>query len=164
MPVANPYYNPDWEAIHDYHHKYRTRLRAESNIFEYPSGEFPFRYCSAEHDHEFHHRVCLHLLTWVQHKTVQDFAEWLIKNFSYELDLSTVPPYEEFTSMEEAMAFHKALRDEYDKKQEMQAEAKVSAPRSSSTYDEPTTDYDDLPNLAIGVRPSIWERITGIFH
>lgn len=161
MPVANPYYNPDWEAIHDYHHKYRIRLEEDPGSFDCPTNKYPFGYYTIERDHDFHHHTCLHLLTWVQHKTVQDFAEWLFKSFSHELDLSTVPPYEEFTSMEEVMAFHKALRDEYNKERE--ARAKASIPRSSSTSEEPTRVYRDRPNLAIGTS-SVWERITGIFH
>lgn len=159
MPVANPHYNPDWEAIHDYHAAYRTQIQIASSVSGGHSDEFPFRFSSARRDYEFHNKVCLHLLYWVQHKTVQDFAKWLFIDNGYNLDITNVPPFEELTSMEEVSAIYGSLIDQ--KYKELYADE--SASDTCNALEEPTAAFSDRPNLALGT-PSVWDRITGIFH
>ena len=113
MSVINELYNPHWEAIHDYHHDHRERLQEKMRTFSKGDHQDPHTvsYGELERDFRFHHKTCLHILTRIQHKTVQDFAKWLFEHFSSEMDTSTVPPYEEFQSIDEAMALWQEIYD-----------------------------------------------------
>lgn len=160
MYVKNPYYNPDWEAIHDYHSEHRSRLMIEMEKYyagpHSPSERIEFRKLQKEFD--FHQATCLHILTRVQHKTVPDFARWWFEGLSFRIDISAVPPYETFQSMDEVHELYKALDDEYSRESKEQM---YHHPRS--LVKESADSYDDCPSV-VDFRPSIWQRVTGIFH
>lgn len=113
MPIENKYYDSEWESVHDYHRDQSNRLFKELSIFSKSDGKNPLPINQAEvyKEAKYHHEICLHILSWVQHKTVQDYAEWQLKNFSDGLDISNLPSFEDFKSIEEAMAFWNDLRE-----------------------------------------------------
>ncbi len=96
MSVINPEYNPAWQEVYDFHDKERTRLHAEIQaIVEasqklHDSGQ---SYDAAERqalnkkrielNEQFgaHNYACQTCLSRYQHKTVQDAAHWVFKNF-----------------------------------------------------------------------------------
>ena len=105
MLIKNEHYNPNWEIIHDYHHEERERLSKEKRAWwrdmsknkDYKEIE----QMNAEFD--FHHNICRLCLHKYQHEYVADFAEYLFKNSSLEMDESNFPPPESFKTVDEVM-------------------------------------------------------------
>ena len=101
--ILNEAYNPDWETIHDFHDKERGRL--EKQIKTWHQND------ASQSDHgilkefqkelEFHHQICLRCLDTLQHKTVQDYYDWLLKNSEPPIEESFLPPKESFKSIED---------------------------------------------------------------
>ena len=111
MSVANLEYNPHWKVIHDYHDTHRTRL--EEKIREYHKGAFQdnetVNFTELKQEWKFHHETCKHILTRVQHKTVAAFAKWLFEQFGDGMDLSSVPPYDEFKTLDQVTDLWQAI-------------------------------------------------------
>lgn len=81
MLIHNPDYNPDWEAIHDFHHDQRARLQREINaLMESYSSTESGKLKRLEKERSFHNATCLRCLDTYQHKTVQDFVKWSLEN------------------------------------------------------------------------------------
>lgn len=149
MPVINPLYNPHWEAIHDYHHEQRERLQQEMRAFANKERQDPWAvsYAELERDFQFHHKTCLHVLDRLQHKTVSDFAKWLFEHFSFKMDTSTVPPYDDFQSIDEALALWRKLSDEQRRAEEREWKKLDEAKHQSHKMD---VEPDTRPSLVRG--------------
>lgn len=133
MAIQNPDYNPEWEALYDYHRAQYERLRDELNAKCRKEGlritDPEFDRLSKEQD--FHHNTCLHCLDTLQHKTVQDFAHWLFHNFELTIDKSFIPPFEGFKTLEEARQAWQYLRDLEAKREEEEQSRREEAEMKS---------------------------------
>lgn len=121
MPTINPDYKPDWEALHDHHAAERKRILEKQNALMEQDGEFYKQ--GLQHDAperiklsrkqealqtEFskHHTQCLRCLDTYQHKTIQDAARWVFRNFdpnmgSYNAYTVHKIDFEKFTTIEQ---------------------------------------------------------------
>ena len=81
--MLNAEYNPDWEAVHDFHDGERTRL--ENEITKWIKQATPESESSAlkklEDKRDYHHQTCLRCLDTYQHKTVKDYVDWALENY-----------------------------------------------------------------------------------
>ena len=101
--ILNEAYNPDWETIHNFHNKERERLEKQIKTWHqnYTPQSDHGRLKELQKDLEFHHQICLRCLDTLQHKTVQDYYDWLLKNTELPIEESFLPPKESFKSIEE---------------------------------------------------------------
>ena len=80
--MQNIEYKPDWEAVHDFHHDERSRLENEIKdlikTITPESGNSKLKKLQKERD--YHHETCLRCLDTYQHKTVQHYVRWALKN------------------------------------------------------------------------------------
>ena len=125
MAYANPDYNPDWEAVHEYHAQKRDQAMETKHRLEAEGGVDSDIYRHAEIAFSEHHQACLDAIV-SQFATVQDCAQWLSINWSlpYGYDTSIPMPHMDiagFRTMNEASsAFSQAsreLQDAVNKKQ-----------------------------------------------
>ncbi|MBI1302067.1 MAG: hypothetical protein GC137_10520 [Alphaproteobacteria bacterium] len=121
MPVQNPDYNPDWEALHDHHAAERDRIaekiaanrKKEGELFlaghRYDTPEMNALhedYVRLSEEQDQHSKVCQRCLDTYQHKTIQDGAAYLFRNFDTNVLGSGVKvghqiDFEKFTTMDE---------------------------------------------------------------
>ena len=81
MAYPNPYYDRDWKTEHDHHDEERTRAREVMNRLA-KAGEMDSEaYSRAKADFDRHHEAACHALLKKQHPTVQEYAEWLFREF-----------------------------------------------------------------------------------
>lgn len=81
MAYPNPYYDPYWKTEHDRHHEERTRARLKTDRLA-KAGEMDSEdYSRAKADFDRHHAAACHALLKKQHPTVQEYAEWLFREF-----------------------------------------------------------------------------------
>lgn len=80
MTYPNPHYDPKWKEIHDRHAAERQLLEKETTRLA-ENGEIGSEaYQEAKAAFHYHHKACLKSFT-MQHATVQEYAEWLFRNF-----------------------------------------------------------------------------------
>lgn len=101
--ILNEAYNPDWETIHDFHDKERGRLEKQIKTWHqnYTPQSDHARLEELQKELEFHHQICLRCLDTSQHKTVQDYYDWLLQNSEPPIEESFLPPKESFKSIED---------------------------------------------------------------
>lgn len=101
--IKNKDYNSNWEIIHDYHAQERGRLEKQIKTWHhnYTSQSDHGRLQELQKELEFHHQICLRCLDTLQHKTVQDYYDWLLKNSEPPIEESFLPPKESFKSIED---------------------------------------------------------------
>lgn len=101
--ILNEAYNPDWETIHNFHNKERERLEKQIKTWHqnYTPQSDHGRLKELQKELEFHHQTCSHCLDTLQHKTVQDYYDWLLKNSEPPIEESFLPPKESFKSIED---------------------------------------------------------------
>tara|TARA_B100000780_G_scaffold276420_1_gene244946 strand:+ start:453 stop:815 length:363 start_codon:yes stop_codon:yes gene_type:complete len=101
--ILNEAYNPDWKKIHNFHNKERGRLEKKIKTWHqnYASQSDHGRLKKLQKELEFHHQMCLRCLDTLQHKTVQDYYDWLLQNSELPIEESFLPPKESFKSIED---------------------------------------------------------------
>lgn len=112
MTIKNPDYNSGWEAIHDYHHNERERLRKTIKAWHRnfcADSDFNILH-ELKKKFEFHHQTCLRCLDTLQHRSVQDYYDWLLKNSEPPVEESFLPPKEGFKSVEDVRKAWKILK------------------------------------------------------
>ncbi|MCB1563885.1 MAG: hypothetical protein KDJ75_09950 [Alphaproteobacteria bacterium] len=120
MAIQNPDYNPEWEALYNYHHEQRIRLRDEKETKDFTDPEFD----RLSREQNFHHSICLHCLNSLQHKTTQDYARWLFSLSLKPIDKNLIPPFESFETFDQvdrAYDYAKSLIKKREKLQRCQA-------------------------------------------
>ena len=110
--IENKDYNPNWEAIHDYHHGERERLQKAIKAWHKGSGAAPDHKLPDELEQEFkfHHQTCQRCLDTLQHRSVEDYYDWLLKNSEAPVEESFLPPKEGFKSIEDVRKAWKILK------------------------------------------------------
>lgn len=107
MPVPNPLYNPEWEAIHNHHAAERDRLMKEIDSLEYDTPERE----SATEQFRHHHDACQDSLI-MQHPTVQDYAAWTFENLGLPHDVPvSLPDFEDFKTLDEVRETARRISD-----------------------------------------------------
>jgi hypothetical protein len=120
MTTLNPEYNPEWQTIHDEHDAKRTRINKQrQHIQEQMDALFEQRidyedpaYQALRTQDEnlskkwdFHHQACLKSFR-MQHRTIQEYAEWVFRNFDPSLSFvkgvhRQFPDIKSLTSLEQ---------------------------------------------------------------
>lgn len=83
----NPTYNPNWEELHNYHDGERRRAREESCQLVKSGKMDSDAYREARARGEQHDAACKAALK-AQHETVQDYADWVFRQFPVDLGYS----------------------------------------------------------------------------
>lgn len=84
MAYANPFYDPEWETVHDRHETERTRISAELNNLAKAGAFGSDTYRQAEAEFDRHHQACLASFK-MQYPTIQEYAAWLFRNFDVSM-------------------------------------------------------------------------------
>lgn len=114
--VQNEFYDPNWEIIHDYHNDQISKLQKEITMLHKAQNIDHGAIAHNNKQLKFHHQTCLRCLDTHQHKTVQDYTNWLMKNFSMPEALEIAWEDKEFSSMREAKDFVNALYAQHEQK------------------------------------------------
>lgn len=102
MPFPNARFNPDWKAVHDLHDQGRSRASDQmKRIYKMDAGSCE-ELALAKADFDRHQDACFQALV-SQHRTVQDYAAWLLRDFPLGRDVELlgdvyVPP--DFSTMQ----------------------------------------------------------------
>ena len=130
MPMPNPEYDPDWEALHDHHRakskelekEIKSLVRQDHELYRAGNKAYDTQERQALQEQKEalqktaseHNDICKRCLTSYQHKTIQDAAKWVFKNFNPDMaSIKThtihLVDFESFTTMDEiSQAWHSA--------------------------------------------------------
>jgi len=86
MAYPNPHYDPDWETLHDRHDEERTRASEEMERLAKAGEMRSDAYDRAKAEFKRHHEAACHTLLKKQHPTVQEYAEWLFREFRVDAE------------------------------------------------------------------------------
>ncbi len=144
MPVINPDYKENWEEIHDKHSDERERLRREINEISekqnamYKAGQHDsdaYKQFSEEREELFkrhgeENQACIKILSYNQHKTIQDAARYFLKDHNLDTTFSnnqTINQFdlEQFSTIDEVFDFYTKAVDASEK---MAAEVEGALP------------------------------------
>ena len=109
MAYRNPYYDPNWKAVHDRHREAAQRAQEETERLAAGGAETYAAYKEMEGTFTEHHQACLSSFR-MQHETVQEYATWLFQDFPVTMGIYDVAvpvlqvDFETLRTMEDAYA------------------------------------------------------------
>jgi len=86
MAYPYPHYDSGWEAVHDRHDEERTRLLEKMDHLAKAGEMGSEAYDRAKAEFDRHHKAACHTLLKKQHPTVQEYAEWLFREFRVDTE------------------------------------------------------------------------------
>jgi len=84
MVHTNPYYDPEWEKLHDRHAAECASLEKERDRLVVPGAMTFDAYKQMSADFDRHHKACLDSFN-ILYATVQGYVEWLFRNFDVSI-------------------------------------------------------------------------------
>lgn len=119
MTHPNNRYNPNWETVHDHHAAERNRVSKQLQGLDWQEGAGTAERALLKAEYE-HHQEAFYQALLSQHRTVQDYAEWLLRHSPLGHGLERagqvcVPPdFSGMTTIEDVNAEHRRLKRQLD--------------------------------------------------
>lgn len=144
MTYSNPFYDPDWQQLHDQHAAERERLAEERNRLTAAGdmGSDAYRHVLAQHDR--HQQACLAAFK-MQHPTVQGYAAWLFGSFDVSMEdhgVGIPVPQVDFTTLrtieEVDQAWSRIYRAVSDSAHDKQNSLPAGQPAGLSAFSDAT--------------------------